>query len=501
MRQRNRGSRNFVRMIRHGKKHVQVWQAWVEGEEVITQWGVIDGKVQETVDIPGPKGKPGTKAFIDAEQAARDQIIRDISTKAKRGYVIDNEVKGEIKEKLDEELSGITRGDEITFKGPLPQNLAFSKPVNSIAAERILKNEKKHAETIGGPFYDWTVKVNGMCHLVSKDRHGVVWIQQRGKLRVENDKYPHLVEEFEALLPLKSIMLCEFFVGNGRTAEDFSNMQSIANSLPERSLSMQRKIGLARAYVFRVPAWKGVMGEDTTLTTIWLDFLESLDDGWEDESMPDHTQLGFFDLDFIEGVKRYKGLSYKEAMKLCEKHGFEGWVLYRRDKALGEKAISFLGQPDRPAVAWKVKPEFEDDFIGIWDPNGGGEHCGTKCRVPDAKGQQEQVRKGKCCVCGKKLQSNGTFGTGKNKTRVGSISLYQHGADGVKRYICEVGSGLTDKQKQQIADEGMFIGVLQIGYQDRKYATRGQDTNALTFPKVLRIREDKDLNECVDKEV
>lgn len=501
MRKKSRGARNFVRMIREGKKHTQVWQAWVEGEEVITQWGVLDGKMQETVDLPGPKGKPGTKAFIDAKQAARDQIIRDISTKAKRGYVLENEVKGEIKEKLEEELSEVTRGDEITFDGPLPQNIAFSKPVNSIPVERILKNETKLAETISGPFYDWTVKMNGMCYLISKDKHGKVWLQQRGKLRIENAKFPHLEEEFDALMPPRTIMLAEFYVGEGKTAEDFSNMQSIANSLPDRAKSMQKKLGLVRAYVFRIPAWKGDVGENTTLTTIWLDFIVALEEGWDDPVMPDEWQLGFCDLDFIEPVRRYQDIDYKDAMEICREEGFEGWVIYRRDKPLGEKSVSFLGQPDRPAVCWKVKPENEDDFIGIWDPKGPGEHCSTKCRIPDLKASQKQTHDGKCCVCGKKLKSNGTFGTGKNKERVGSISLYQYGADGIKRYVCEVGSGLTDKQKQKIADEGFCIDVFQIGYQDRKYITRGQDSNALTHPKVLLIRKDKDLNECVDKEV
>lgn len=501
MRKKNKGSRNCVCMIREGKKHTQVWQAWVEGEEVVTQWGVLGGKMQETIDIPGPKGKPGTRAFIDAEQSARDQIIRDVSAKAKRGYVLENEVSGEIKEKLDEELSEVTRGDEITFDGPLPQNIAFSKPVNSIPVDRIIKNETKLADEIGGPFYDWTVKINGMCHLVSKDKNGKVWIQQRGKLRIENEKYPHLMEEFEELLPPETIMLAELYVGEGKSAEDFSNMQSIANSLFDRAKSMQKKLGLVRAYVFRIPVWKGVLGEDITLTTIWLDFIEALQEGWDDPFSPARWQLGFHDLDFVEGVRRYKGIDFEEAMTICDEERFEGWVIYRRDRALGEKCISFLGSPDRPAVCWKVKPENEDDFVGIWDPNGIKEHCSTKCRIPDQKSLQDQIRTEKCCVCGKKLRPNGTYGTGKNKKRVGSISLYQYGEDGVKRYICEVGSGLTDKQKQEIANKKVFVDVLQVGYQDRKYITRGQDSNALTFPKVLRIRKDKDLNECVDKEV
>lgn len=499
------GSNNFVRMIREGKKHTQVWQAWVDKEKVITQWGVLGGKIQETIDIPGPKGKSGTKGFIDPKQSARDQIIRDVATKAQRGYKLENEISGEIKDALEIELADVVCGNEITFGGPLQHNVAFSKPVNSIPVERILKNQMKIAEDIGGPYYDWTVKMNGMCHLVTKDKYGIIWIQQRGKLHIENVKYPHLVEEFEALLPEKSIMLCEFYVGEGYSAKDFSNMQSIANSLPDRALLMQKKLGLVKAYIFRIPAWKGVLDEDTTLTTVWLDGIEELNYGWRDPERPGGIQLGFSDTDYIKPITRYANIDYKGAMQLCKEKGFEGWVIYRRNQPLGEKCISFLGQPDRPAVCWKVKPEKEDDFIGIWDPKGIGEHCGTKCRIPDMKNQIEQTRTGKCCVCGKRLQTNGEFGTGKNKARVGSISLYQYGKDGVKRYVCEVTSGLTDRQKQKIADETMFIGVVKIGYQDRKFITRGQDSNALIHPKVVKNspvpRKDKDLNECVNNEI
>ena len=498
MQKKSKSTRNFVRMIREGKKNTQVWQAWVDGEEVITQWGALDGKIQETIDIPGPKGKAGTKAYVNAKQSARDQVIRDISLKAKRGYKLENEVTGEIKEKLKEALSEVTSSDSITFDGPLPHNIAFSKPVNSIPIERILKNEMEHAETIGGPFYDWTVKINGMCHLVTKDKHSKVWIQQRGKLRIENEKYPHLIEEFQALLPPKTIMLCEFFVGKGYSIEDFTNMQSIANSLPDRAKTMQKKLCLVKAYVYRIPAWKGAIGEDTTLTTIWLDFIEALIDGWDDPTMPYGQQLGFADLNFIKGIFRFEG-TYKEAMEELKCKGYEGWVIYRRDRPLGNKCISFLGQPDRPTVCWKVKPKNEDDFIGIWNPDGPGEHCTTKCRIPDKKAWIDQ--KNRCVVCGKKLKPSGTYGTGKNKDRVGSISLYQCGADGVKRYVCEVSSGLKDKEKQQMADEGLFVGVLQVGFQDRKYVTREQDSNALTHPKVLHIREDKELDECKNEEV
>lgn len=501
MRNPPRSKKAFVLMEREGKNNVQVWIAWAEGDEVITQWGVKDGKIQETVDIPGAKGKDGTKGYINPERSALEQLVRDVKRQAQKGYVMVKEpAAGDFATLLAQEMGGVTKGDKIDFSGPLPNNVAFSKPINSVEPQKLMKLAARDPESRGGPPVAWTVKKNGMCYLVSRDARGAVWIQSRGKLIVENDKFPHLVEEFESFLPKKTILLCEFYVGKGNTKADFKSMQQISNSLVDRALEMQKKLGLVHAYVFRVPFWKGANMEAEKSCSSWLAFLDHMIDGWPDPSMSDGIQHGLSEYEYIHGPA-ISDDSYEDALKEMEKFGYEGWVVYDCWSSLGEKHISFLGQPDRPNVCWKVKRALEDDFITLWDPKGSGEHCTSKCHIPDQKGAQDQTRTGKCCVCGRRLQTNGTFGTGKNKERVGTLSLYQYGSDGVKRYICEVSSGLTDKQKQKIADEGFCVDVAQIGYQDRGYVAQGDDSNALTHPKLIRFRKDKELNECVNEEL
>jgi hypothetical protein len=504
MRKPPRSKKMYVSMQREGKNHTQVWKSWVDGEEVVSQWGVLDGKMQETVDIPGAKGKKGTKGWISPEKAAFDQLVRDVKKKAQAGYeIIVKPSGGPFASALEKELGGVTKAKEIDFSGALPNNVSFSKPQNSVEPQKLMKlasRDPAEFYTVGGPPLAWTVKKNGMCYVCTKDSRGRVWVQSRGKMIVENDKYPHIVEELEEFMPKKTILLCEFYVGEGKDKGDFKAMQSIANSLVDRALEMQKELGLVHAYVFRVPFWKGANMEKTKACTMWLQFLEMLIDGWPDPVMPDGIQRGFADYDFLHGLA-ISDDSYEEALEEMEEYGYEGYVVYDCWHSLGEKHISFLGQPDRPDVCWKVKRQLEDDFVGIWDPTGQGEHCTSKCRIPDMKSAQDQSRTGRCCVCGKKLKPNGTFGTGKNKERVGTLSLYQHGPDGVKRYICEVSSGMTDKQKQAIADEGFCIEVVQVGYQDRSFISLGDDSNALTFPKVLQFRTDKDLNECVSEDV
>lgn len=491
----------FVRMERSGKNSAQVWMGWVDGEEVISQWGALDGKLQETIDTPGAKGKLGTKAFIPPEQAALDDLVRDIKSKAQKGYEITQGPKsGVLAEMLAKELGDVTRSFEITFSGPLHNNVAFSKPVNTVEPKKLMKLAARKPNGLGGPPLAWLVKKNGMCYLVSKDKKDRVWIQSRGKLVVENSKFPHLVEQFHDLLPKKSILLCEFYVGEGRSKHDFKAMQQIANSLVDRALDMQRELGLVHAYVFRMPFWKGENMERDKTCSHWLQRLNELIDGYPDNDMPGGFQSGLATFDHIHGPA-ISDDSYEDAIAEMQQFGYEGWVVYDCWNSLGAKHLSFLGQPDRPKVCWKVKRHLEDDFIARWDPNGKVCHCTSKCHIPDRKAEVAQQKSGVCCVCGKKLKTDGTWGTGKNKTRVGTLSLYQKDASGVQQYICEVSSGLTDGQKQKIADDGFCVEVVQVGFQDRSYISQGDDSNALTHPKVLQFRQDKELDECINEEL
>jgi hypothetical protein len=502
-----RSKKFFAELEREGKNNVQMWRGWVDGDQVISQWGIKDGKIQETIDIPGSKGRKGTKAFITPEDSAMNDLVRDIKKKAQKGYeIVTGPSRGPFADLLEQELTDVTKATEITFDGPLPNNVAFSKPQNSVEPQKLMKlaARKPGSEGVGGPPVVYTIKKNGMCYIVSKDREGRVWIQSRGKLIVENDKFPHLVTDFENLLPECSIVLCEFIVGHGNAKKDFTAMQQISNSLVDRAREMQEELGWVEAYLFRVPFWRGENMEVERPCSVWLELLNQLIDGWFASEPPPgqemEDQIGTAHLEFVHGLA-ISDDSYEEAVEEMAKFGYEGWVAYDCWGSLGSKHISFKGQPDRPNVCWKVKKALEDDFIALWDPQGGGEHCTSKCHIPDLKASQKQTKEGKCCVCGKKLKPNGTWGTGKNKERVGTLSLYQYGADGIKRYICEVSSGLTDDQKQSIADEGFCIETAVIGYQDRGFIAQGDDSNALTHPKVIGFREDKELNECINEEL
>jgi ATP-dependent DNA ligase len=99
------------------------------------------------------------------------------------------------------------------------------------------------------------------------------------------------------------------------------------------------------------------------------------------------------------------------------------------------------------------------------------------------------------------MVGDGTFGSGKHLGQVGTLSLYQFTPKGVPVYICEVGTGLTDQQKRDLADGTLYPICVKVVYNDRRYVSQGNNTNALQFPRVVELRTDKGPSECVNPEL
>lgn len=475
----------------------RVWAGWVDGEKCFTTWGKRGGKFQLTENIPGPKGKEGTKAFQNSEETAWQYLIRELEKKSKSGWSVET-ITPEVESALNDKMGEQHIATEITFDGPLPTNLCFSKPVNE------LKNDAEFERLCAGEGV-FTVKMNGMMHIVSKDKYGEVYIQTRGKMDVVNEKYPHLVDQFYQLLPNKSICLCEFIVGEGSSKKDFKMMQSIANSKGPRALEMQEKYGLASAYLIRTPYWSGMHIEGFHTIEHILMFIECL---WDGRPNPiGEVRCPILQLPDIQPI----WCAYTEGNpnlweELCEerdKQGWEGFVLYRLKDSFGEKGLNFKGNPDRPPVCWKVKPAYEDDFIAIFDPLGPPMHCSPSCHFPIGDPEYN----GRCPICGKKLLPDGGYGTGKNKYRVGALSLYQLTPDGESIYICEASSGLSEEQKESIVEwyedgrNNQWSSCVRVTYRDRGYVNDDDDSNALSFPAIDEIRSDKTEDECINEKL
>lgn len=87
-------------------------------------------------------------------------------------------------------------------------------------------------------------------------------------------------------------------------------------------------------------------------------------------------------------------------------------------------------------------------------------------------------------------------GTGKYEGMVGSLNCYVRRDDNTEIF-CDVGTGLSDAQREQWAvDSALIIGkIVQVGYheltQDRGYV--GTNVYSLRFPRLVSVRYDKDI--------
>lgn len=456
---------------KHGRAGERYWMIGFEAapgqpiETIVTRWGAVkDGKRKqhgETKDRPGPKGKPNTKAFRDAQENACEQADRQIRKKIEEGYTevgLDGRalIGGPIE---DPKIESDT--PSIPFDGALPKHLCFSKPKNTMS-EKSLKRLEEKDNII------FTRKVNGMLVVAQITNKGSVHLYSR-RMDDLTEHFPHMTKALRELkIPPKSILIFEAFMGNGNKKPDLLKVQAVMRSKPERAVSLQEEGEWMNFYLIRVPVWKGGMLEQTNCHEDQLNLIENT---FSDMLLSYEDPVAgrfLLPLEVFEGT-------VEQAMEVAIDNDLEGWVCYTRDGCMEDYSFSFHGKPDRPGSVFKLKPSFEDDFIAIFDPNETYTHAWA-------------------------IEKRGTWGSGKNTGKVGTFSLYQYGREGEMTYICEVGSGLTDAQREEYLKVDGAL-VMEVKYDDRSYILDGDDTNALFLPRVGRIRDDKAPEECLNEKL
>jgi hypothetical protein len=442
--------RVFHNKSRSGK--TRVWQIEVDGKHIRTASGDLGGTMTPSTD-EGQEKNVGRANYVSAEQNAQDLAERRIKSKLRGGYVEQGSGDQII------ELSSLT---ELDLRKPLPLQLRFYKPVNALSKALLDLLERGEAVL--------TRKRDGEMVPIVKDENGVCHIFSRNMLETPHHedtpwvaRFEHIMDEVESdsRIPNGSIMLGDL-VG---TPEDDNRwyVAKVIKSKTDRANELQNQQGPLFFYCWDIPLWGGDdLMEETPGTRFELiketfgdsEFLLPIET-FELHELATHAT----DMSPVEVAKAY-----------AIERGWEGWVVVDPDGNYGDRAYNFRGKADRPGqFCGKLKPSYEDDFVAYWDPDNG----------------------------------MGTYGRGKNIGQVGSVSLFQYDSDGARHYICDCGGGLikTDAFRAEYTNPDQFPIVVQVEYESRGYLSRDDKSNALQFPRVIAIRDDKTPEECENHEL
>lgn len=453
----------FHNVSRTGK--TRVWRIGVKGPMVVVEYGDLGGKIQRTEDIKSPKNV-GKKNEISAEQVAVNEMNRLIKKKMRGGY----------------RPPGEGAETEIDWTRPLPENLRFYKPNNTLPAKLAKLLEAKRA---------WLLrKRDGEMMVACFDINGNVTLYSRNMLTAHhleldtgwtwNMRFEHLVESLESLHLCQTILLGEL-VANW-AVDDRWKIASYMKTLTPESMERQNKKDPPWFCAWDVAYISGeAVGKTWNFTRKWqalqdlslskrpyLCYPEVMTAGEIEDGLSSYWDNRYDDEWSADYDKMEEDGSVASMARLYAKiSDWEGFVVIDPDTPYGEKAYNFRGKTDRPAACGKLKPRYEDDFIARFNPDKGW----------------------------------GKWGTGKHTNKVGSLSLYQFNSDYEEVYISFVGTGMDDEFREKFTDPNLYPIVVEVEYASRTYTSKGDKTNSLFHPRVVRVRHDKMYDECVNEEL
>lgn len=407
----------------------QQWAIWVEESgksgypEVWIEHGLTDGKKQNTFDVIDKGVNEGKANETTPLQQAKLVMERKITKQKEHGY----------SDKLESALAE----KEVSFDEPMPKELCFYKPKNSIDEKKIEALEKSKSAI-------YTIKRDGMMHIIRLSKKFSAEIYTR-TMDLVSDKYPHLQKAFDAL-PNGTIILGEIILEkDGR--DNFNSVSSICRSDPDEAIAKQTELGKVSYYAFDLAFYKG----KNLLTSMpYRDRLKEL------------TSLLTWLKDPYIRVVEVINKSHDKALQEIKDRKLEGLVVWDANgimEAGGD--YTFNGKAYRPNVLWKSKPKYEDDFIVKWDP---------KNKIGD-------------------------YGKGKNKNKFGKGFLYQIDDNGDEFFVGRCGGGLSDKDRDLYTNESLFPRVWKVEYDSIQ-----PKTGALRYPVFNLDRTligDKTIKECL----
>lgn len=436
------------RFVNEGANGSLVWEVWVEGEDVHQRSGKLGGKLKHTWDRPGSAGRKGTKAFKPADVRALERANKKIQDKVRKGYREVNLDTNEVIEKASRQMD---------FH-EIQRNFRFGKPLG-----RQPDADKATAKLVANGEPIFTIKRDGLCHfmLVTPDKDVRLYTRRLDECTAS---YPWLVHDMLQMgFPPRTIAAFELVCINQKTQRDDRKMaQSLSRSLAERAVRLQQDPFHRPIAVFLgFPFWDGDPLMQTQIVEDWMGHTFNIV----------HTRSK--ELRYVQNMDVIHG-TFDQAKEYAITNGHEGLVVYDAGACFGDRAFNFRGRVER-THCYKWKPIYEADCLMIFDPD-------------------DSLKSG--------YQHRGSWGKGRLKKLPGQFALYQYDSRGMLHYLCNVGTGFTDEDREdamnQALENGACAGVGIIKYVSRTFKAAGDDTNAMSEPVFLGWHSDKISPEAKD---
>lgn len=421
---------------------VLVWRIRQDGETYHTESGHLDGAMQAFADRPGDKGKPTTKAYVDATNNCVFAIDREIRKKTEHGYIeyIDGKA-------LSEQVNAID------FNQDLPKRFCSYKPQTSIEDAALIKLYKAGRAR-------YTRKMDGFAHIAYHNVNG--WEIYSRRMDKVGDKFPnHISALKETNYDVGTILIGEMVcMISGK--EHFKSISRICRSLPEeaRKLVNDKEVPEPKFVIFDILFHNSIDLKNTSYddrAALWNNII----------SLNSSTDEMIVSID-------YHKVTPETWQQTAKDNNWEGFVVTDGDAIPGDKHYSFDGDSKRPLGSWKLKPVITEDVVVYAGLYGTGKRLG---KIGALFVKQVDPETGIYFDCGK-------VGSGFSEQDVEDFTE-----------LCgKLSVPIIEKDKDiknvDLQSEGQIVIELE-------FSERLEESNKFRFPVFIRIRDDKASLECI----